>query len=535
MFKAASHTNTGCTRRVPAGGIMKNRNRFSCVFSLLVLVIVLFFAGCSKPDFDIIIKGGTIVDGLGGKPYAADVGILDGKIKRIGELTDKKADWTIDATGLMVCPGFIDLHHHGDRNIMKHPDGHNYIRQGVTTVLGGNCGALVGHNTVRREVMGNENRAPKPEELERMKQLVEKSMEEGAVGLSTGLKYMPGAYAKTDEVIELAKAAKKHGGFYATHMREEGIGILDSVKETIEIARAADIPAQISHHKIASVDRWGSSVQTLEMVDNARKEGLDVTMDQYPYPATSTTLMVLFPPWSLEGDKKEIAKRWQDETVLPRLKEEIKYNIVHDRGGNDLDRIMLARYTPDPELEGKTIKQVLQKKGLPVTMDNGVDTVIKLMLDALVNEGSAGGIYFCLGDEDIERIMKHPFTAHASDGSFQTLEKGFPHPRNYGTFPRVLGHYVREKGYLSFEEAIRKMTSLPAQRLGFKDRGRIKEGCYADIALINPKTVGDTATWQKPHSYPAGIPYVIVNGQVVIKNNNDTKKRPGHILRGGKL
>lgn len=538
---------------------MNGGKRYRILFSLLLVVAaILFYINYKgKRDFDIVIDGGTVVDGLGGTPYLADVGIKNGKIKSIGELSDKRARKTIDASGLMVCPGFIDLHHHGDRNILKHRDGHNYIRQGVTTFLGGNCGGskfpvgeflnkvdnekialnfsmLVGHNTIRREVMGNENREPTAKELERMKQLVEKSMKEGAMGLSTGLKYMPGAYAGIEEVIELAKSAALHGGIYASHMREEGQGIFEAVKETIDIARAAGIPAQISHHKIASVDRWGGSVKTLEMVDNARKEGLDVTLDQYPYPATSTTLMVLFPPWSLEGEKEEIIKRWKDASVLPRLREAIKYNIVHDRGGNDLNRIMIAGYTLDMELEGLTIKQVLEKKNLPVTMDNGVDMIVKLQLEALEGDGGTSAIYFCLGEEDMERIMKHPFCAHASDGSFREWGKGNPHPRNYGTFPRVLRLYVREKGILTFEEAIRKMTSLPADRLGLSRRGRLKQGCWADIALVNGKTVADKATWQKPHAYPQGIPYVIVNGELVIDGGNDTGKRPGKVLRGGK-
>jgi dihydroorotase/N-acyl-D-amino-acid deacylase len=523
------------------------------VLPLAVISAMFTLFHCAGPEFDLIIKNGTIVDGLGGEPYKADVGIKGDIIKQVGSLDGKKARKVIDASGLSVCPGFIDLHHHGDRTILDHPDGHNYIHQGVTTVLTGNCGGskfpvgefldsvekkkialnfsiLVGHNTVRREVMGNEARDPEPEELDKMKALVEQAMKDGAVGMSTGLKYTPGTYAKTAEVVELAKVVAKYGGFYASHMREEGIEVLESVAETINIGKLAGLPVLISHHKVVSVDKWGSSVQTLSMVDKAREEGVDVMMDQYPYPATSTGLTVLYPSWAIEGEEDTWKDRWLDPANNQRLKAAIKYNIEHDRGGSDLDRIMIARYTPEPELEGLTIKQILVKRGQPVNMENGVELIIQLKLNALGEDDYSSGIYFCLSDDDIERIMQHPYTAHASDGSFRTLNKGNPHPRNYGTFPRVLRLYVREKGILTFKEAIRKMTSLPAKRLGLTKRGRIKEGCYADITIVNPKTVADTATWEKPHQYPKGIPYVIVNGQPVIENSAFTGQYPGKVL-----
>ena len=510
--------------------------------------------GCSSgPDFDIIVRNGTIVDGLGGKPYKADVGIVNDKIKTIADLGGKKAKQTIDATGLMVCPGFIDLHTHSDRTILKHPDCHNYIRQGVTLSLAGNCGSsklpigeffekierkkiasnfmmLVGHNSIRRKVMGNVNRPPTPAEMEEMKRLVSRAMQNGAAGMSTGLKYLPGTYAKTNEIIELAKVVGQYGGIYATHMREEGIDILKSVNESIAIGRAARLPVQISHHKVVSVDKWGSSKQTLELVDNANKEGLDVTIDQYPYPATSTTLLILFPSWAKEGEKEQWPERWADPVNNKRLKADIRYNIEHDRGGSDLNRIMIARFRAEPELEGLTIAKILEKKGLPDTMEAGVQLIIDLALKGL--EKGIQGIYFCLSDDDIERIMKHPLTAHASDGSIRTPDVGNPHPRNYGTFPRVLKMYVREKGILTFEEAVRKMTSLPADRLKLSGRGRIKEGCYADIAIIDAKTVADTATWSNPHSYPTGIPYVLVNGEIVIEKNSFTNRFPGKVIRG---
>jgi N-acyl-D-aspartate/D-glutamate deacylase len=456
----------------------------------------------------------------------------------------------------MVCPGFIDLHTHTDEGIIDQPQAHNYIRQGVTTILGGNCGGskypigeflkkveekkialnfctLVGHNTIRNKVMGNADREPGEEELAEMKKMVKQAMLEGSVGISTGLKYIPGAYAKIDEVIELAKVVQQYGGFYATHMREEGQAILEAVQETIEIGKSTQIPVHISHHKITSVDRWGDSEKTLGMVDDARKAGIDVTLDQYPYPATSTGLTVLFPSWALEGDSKERIKRWNDEKIKPQIIEKIMYNIQHDRGGNDLNRILIARYTPEPELEGLTIAQILEKKGMPVTLEAGAELIVQMQLKGTAGEKElVQAIYFCLSDADIERIMKHPSVSHASDGGITKLDVGKPHPRNYGTFPRVLRLYVREKGILTFEEAIRKMSSLPASRLGLTDRGCIKEGCYADIVIVDPDKVSDTATWKNPHSYPTGISYVLVNGQPVIENNKFPGVYPGVVIYG---
>jgi N-acyl-D-aspartate/D-glutamate deacylase len=535
---------------------MKLRTILSVLFILLLVVVIYFVVKTtSRPEFDIIIKNGTIADGLGGKPYRADIGILKNKIKEIGDLAEEGAPKVIDAAGLMVCPGFIDLHTHVDHDILKHPDAHNYIRQGVTTALGGNCGGskypvgdflkeveqtkialnfctLVGHNTIRRKVMGNADKEPEQKEMAEMKQMAEQAMKEGAVGISTGLKYMPGAFSKTREVIELAKVVQQYGGFYATHMREEGMDILTSVRETVEIGKAAHIPVHISHHKITSVEKWGNSTQTLAMVDEAREAGVDATLDQYPYPATSTGLTVLFPAWALEGDREERKARWTDEKIKPKLVDGIKYNIEHDRGGNDLDRIMIARYVPEPEMEGLTIKQILEKKGTPITMENGVEMILHMQMQAMEMEGRVQAIYFCLSDEDIERIIKHPLTSHASDGGITTFNEGNPHPRNYGTFPRILKTYVREKGILSFEQAIRKMTSLPAKRLGLEKRGCIKEGCYADIVIVDPVRVSDTATWQQPHRYPGGIPYVLVNGQLVVENHEITGTFPGMVIYG---
>ena len=523
------------------------------IIVIFLTILILISASCSlvKPGkFDYIIKSGKIVDGTGNPWYKSDIGIKGDKIAEIGEIPEEKGKKIIDASKKVVSPGFIDIHTHADRGILRDPTAQNYITQGVTTVIGGNCGGaeldlreffkeiksksislnfgtFIGHNTVRRRVMGNENREPTIEELEEMKKIVEQEMKAGALGLSTGLKYLPGAYSKTEEVIELAKVAAKFGGFYATHLREEGLGLIDAVKEVIEIGEKANIPVQISHHKVVSVDRWGDSKTTLEIIEDARKRGIDVKDDQYPYPATSTGLAVLFPPWSLEGSKEKIEERLKNTESRKKIKEEIIYNIIHDRGGNDLNNIRIASYSKDKNIEGKSIKEILEMKGLTPDMESAAELILELY-----SNGNASAIYRCLSDEDIERIMKYPTTMHASDGSIVAMNKGVPHPRNYGTFPRVLSLYVREKGLITLEDAIRKMTSLPASRIGIRDAGIISVGKRADIVIFDPHNIKDRATWDKPHQYSEGILYVFVNGEIIVENGSITGELPGKIIYG---
>ncbi|NVM03644.1 MAG: D-aminoacylase [Candidatus Helarchaeota archaeon] len=478
------------------------------------------------------------------------MGIKGDKIAEIGKIPKGRGKKIIDASKKVVSPGFIDIHTHSDRRILEDPTAQNYITQGVTTVIGGNCGGsklklrdffkeieskkialnfgtLVGHNTIRKKVMGNHNREPTIEELEEMKRIIEQEMKAGALGLSTGLKYIPGAYSKTREVIELAKVAGKYGGFYASHIREEGLGLIDAVKEAIEIGEKANIAVQLSHHKVVSVDRWGDSKITLELIENAREVGIDVKVDQYPYPATSTGLSVLFPYWSLEGSKEEIKKRLEDPETRKTIKEKIIYNIIHDRGGKDLSNIRIAGYSKDNGLEGKNLKEILEMKGITPDMERAAELILELYSD-----GNPSAIYRCLSDEDIERIMKYPITMHASDGSIIEMGNGVPHPRNYGTFPRVLSLYVREKGLITLEDAIRKMTSLPASRIGIKDSGIISKGKRTDIVIFDPISIKDRATWDDPHQYPEGISYVFVNGKIVVENGKITGELPGKIIYG---
>ncbi|RMD93362.1 MAG: D-aminoacylase, partial [Calditrichaeota bacterium] len=338
---------------------------------------------------------------------------------------------------------------------------------------------------------------------------------------------VPGAYAKTEEVIELARVAAQYGGFYATHMREEGIGLIEAVKEAIEIGRRAHIPVQISHHKAVGKSMWGRSKQTLQLIDRAIQQGQDITLDQYPYTATSTVLTVVFPAWSLAGGREALKQRLHDPEMRKKIKAGIVHNILYDRGGGDPASIVVSSYPADSTLEGKNLAEITRMRGQKPTPANAAETLMDL-----VDRGRGRGIYHCLSETDLVRIMKYPHTMHASDGVTVEFGKAKPHPRSYGTFPRVLGKYVREEKVLPLAEAIRKMTSLPARRLRLQDRGTLKEGYWADVVIFDPQTVRDRATWSHPHQYPQGIPYVIVNGTLAIDREKFTGKYPGRVLYG---
>ena len=369
---------------------------------------------------------------------------------------------------------------------------------------------------------------PSTEELAEMKRMVERGMKKGALGLSTGLKYVPGAYAATEEVIELAKVAARYHGIYTTHLREEGLGVIEAVNEALLIGEKAGLLVQISHHKVLSVDLWGASKETLRLIEEARYRGVEVTLDQYPYPASSTGLTVLFPPWFLVGGREELKGRLSHPETRQRIKEAIAYNIVHDRGGSDIGNITITSFEADRSLEGKNLAEIARLRGWEPTPLNGAEIVMDMQL-----KGGGSAIYHCISEEDIEQIMRYRGAMVGSDSGITILGQGVVHPRNYGTFPRVLGTYVREKGVLTLEDAIRKMTSLPAQTLRLLDRGVLRVGAYADITVFDPKRVIDKATWENPHQYPEGIAYVIVNGKVVISKGKHTGALPGYVLRRG--
>jgi len=511
----------------------------SGLFSLLLL-------SCNNRDpYDIVIRNGTIIDGSGSGEFISDIGIRDGKITDIRRLKNAKAVQTIDATGLVVSPGFIDLHVHIEP-IMEFTGAQNHLVQGVTTVLGGpdgtspwpfgkyldsldsyfdlgiNVAYLTGHNTIRRKVMGNTDRKPSEEELGRMKEMVRQSMEEGAFGISTGLKYLPGTFSETSEIVELSKVAAGMGGFYTSHLREEGLGLIESVREAIIIARDAGIPVVLTHHKVIGKPMWGKSIITTGLVDSARNQGLDVMMDQYPYTASCTGIGVLFPSWAIEGSADDFKKRINNPVTRDSILKGIEFNILNDRGGGDARRIQFGTVKWDTTLEGKTLYDYAVREGVNTDPLSCANLVVRIQLN-----GGASCVYHVMTDDDVERIMKHPFTVIASDGG-----EYVPHPRSFGTYPRVLGYYVREKQILTLNEAIMKMTSMPAKRMGLKDRGIIKEGFAADITIFNRDRINDKSTYDKPRESPAGIEYVIVNGSVSLINGEPTENRSGIVLRG---
>ena len=512
--------------------------------SIVVLAIIAF--SCQQPKYDLIIIGGSVYDGSGLEPTLTDVGIIGDKIEAIEDLSGAEATRIIDANGLAISPGFIDLHAHLNP-LLRLPGAESHVRQGVTTALGGpdggspwplsdhllsadslgmgmNVAFMIGHNTVRRNVMKLEDRDPTPEELDAMKSQIRQGMEDGAFGISTGLKYLPGAFSKVEEVIELSKVASEYGGFYTSHLREEGIGLLDAVYEAISIGREANIPIVLTHHKAIGTTMWGQSAKTLAMIDSARNIGLDIMADQYPYNASYTGISVLIPAWARAGGKFEA--RTQDPVLKDSIKSGIIHNILYDRAGADLHRVQFAKVEWNKELEGKTLHDWLEMQNLEPTIENGAEAVIQAQLN-----GGASCVYFAMDDADVERIMAHPQTMIASDGRLVQPGEGHPHPRWYGTFPRVLGHYVREKGIISLTEAIRKMTSMPADRMGLSNRGRLKVGNIADIVIFNPETVIDKATFAEPHQYPEGIDYVMINGELAVENGQYKDIRSGRVLR----
>ncbi|TXN36103.1 D-aminoacylase [Flagellimonas hymeniacidonis] len=519
----------------------------SKVLFQLILGVMCFF-GCNNRDYDIIILNGEVYDGSGNAPFNADIAIKDSTIVKIGDLSEGKATRIIDAKGMAVAPGFIDMHAHLDP-ILTLSDCESHVRQGVTTALGGpdggspwpikahldtlkqigvgmNIAYLVGHNQIRKNIMALENRAPTQEELEKMKAQVKLAMEEGAFGISTGLKYLPGAFSEVDEVIELSKVASSMGGIYTSHLREEGLGLFGAVAEAISISEKADIPVILTHHKAIGKPMWGKSNVTLAMVDSARTAGLNIKIDQYPYSASHTGISVLIPSWARAGGTEAFKERVQNAQLRDSIKAGIIFNILNDRGGNDLTRIQFAKVKWMKELEGKTLQYWCELRGLEPTLANGADLVI----EAQVN-GGASCIYHAMHEEDVERIMKHPQTMIASDGRLVRPGQGHPHPRWYGTFPRVLGHYVRERAVITLPEAIYKMTKLPAISLGLTNRGTIAENMMADIVVFDPNTIIDKATFEEPHQYPEGIHFVLVNGQISIDESKFEDIKAGKILR----
>lgn len=515
---------------------------FIAAFCVILCVVA------SGQDCDILIINGKIIDGAGNSWYYGDVAIKDGKIIKTGRDIQFSAKKVIDAAGLIVAPGFIDVHTHLEADESKEPTAANFILDGVTTCITGNCGSsnidigkylnwidslklsinvasLVGHNDIRKAVMGRANRDATPDEMKKMEELTDKAMRDGAVGLSTGLIYIPGTYTKTPEIVSLAKIAAKYDGVYATHMRDEGDSVTFAIEEALTIGREAKIPVEISHFKLSGQHNWGRSKETVPMIEVARKEGIEVTIDQYPYTASSTSISTLIPDEILADGQDSIKARLQRpevkkyviNSILERLK---KRKLKH------LSYAVIAYYAPDTSYNGKSIEQINLLKGRKHKAKEEALTVIDIMMS-----GGASAVFHGMSEDDVKRIMQYPFNMFASDASIRVLNAGMPHPRGYGTNARVLAKYVREEKVLSLEEAIRRMTSLPAQKFQLHDRGLLREGYAADIVIFDEKEVQDVSTFEKPHAYSRGFSYVIVNGVLTVENGKHLGVRAGRALR----
>ena len=522
------------------------RSLLATLFVCLVSIL-----SAQLPAYDLVIRNARIVDGTGAPWYRGDVAVRGDSIAAVAPSIDAAGTRVIDAGGKVVAPGFIDIHTHARRGIFEVPTADNYVRQGVTTLMEGpdggspvplapflekldalrksvNIGSFIGQGSIRSAIIGDVDRKATPEEIQKMQALVERGMLDGAFGLSTGLFYVPGSFTPTSEVIELAKTAARFGGMHKSHQREESIHVLDSVKETIAIGEGGGLPTQVTHHKVIGKANWGRSVDTLRLIHEARARGVDVTSDQYPYTASSTSVAsALLPAWALEGGRQQTAARLKDPATRAKVRAEAIVAIRDARGGGDPKNVQFASCGFDASLAGKTLADLTRQRGMDPTIENAADATLWL-----VEQGGCQGIFHAMSDEDVERILVHPTTMIGSDGEVPTFGRANPHPRSYGTFARVLGLYVREKKVLTLEEAVRKMSSFPAARLRIPDRGILRAGMKADVVIFDPATVRDTATFEKPHSYAEGFSHVIVNGEVVFENGAMTSARPGRVLYG---
>jgi N-acyl-D-amino-acid deacylase len=515
--------------------------KLACIFLFPVFLLA--------ADYDLIIRNARVIDGTGNPWFHADVAVKGGRIAGVGKFSRASADRTIDAKERVVAPGFIDVHTHIEGEIEKVPRADNFLLDGVTTVITGNCGgsmldlakwfsglekmgtginiaSLIGHNTVRSEVMGTANRAATADEIGRMQGLVDKAMREGAVGFSTGLIYIPGTYSNTDEVVALARAAAKYNGTYASHMRDEGEHVLEAITEAVTVGKETGMPVELSHFKIDNQRLWGGSDKSLALVEKFRGEGVDVVVDQYPYDRSSTNLGITLPSWALADGQSKIRERLTDPVVREKIAAEMEKNLKN-LGHDDYSYAMVASFKPEPAYEGKTISEINVMKGRPKTVRAEIDTIFDLTL-----AGRAQMVYHSMGAVDVERIMRYPNTAVASDGGVREFGVGVPHPRSYGNNARVLAEYVREQHVLTLEDAVRRMTSLPARTFRFTDRGVVKVGAAADLLVFDPARVQDKATFQQPHQYSEGFDYVIVNGKLAVEQGKLTEARGGQVIRG---
>ena len=514
------------------------------------LLIFALSAGAQAVRYDVVISNGRIFDGTGNPWFYGDIAILGDSIAALGHLPPHTATLTLEAKGLAISPGFIDTHSHSRRGIFDVPTAENVIRQGVTTLMEGpdggspipvkpfldrlrntpisvNMGTMVGHGSVRSAVMGSQNRKATDAELQKMRDIVRQSMLDGAFGMSTGLFYVPGNYAPTEEVIELEKVVASFGGRHTSHVRNEAEGALDSARETIRIGEEGGLPTQFTHVKVVGKKHWGWSEQILKMFDEARQRGVDATMDQYPYTASSTGSAAMFPQWSLAGGRRAFRERLGAPESRAKIKEAVVLTLREGRGAGDPKNVVMAACAHDRTLVGKSLADLTRAAGREVTLENAAETAIELEL-----KGGCSAIYHAMDEADLERFMRSPYTMIASDGEVLAPNPNMPHPRSYGAFARVLGRYVRERRTITLEDAVRKMSSFPAARFGIQDRGLLRPGMKADIAVFDPATAGDTATFAAPQSYAVGFRHVFVNGKAVILDGKVTAARPGSVLHG---
>jgi N-acyl-D-aspartate/D-glutamate deacylase len=512
--------------------------------------VVLFAALASAPaeepqapDTNVVFRGATIYDGTGEKPFTGAVHVKGDRIAAVGKVGPVEGATEVNAEGLVVCPGFIDLHTHCDYGLLSKSGraNKNYVTQGCTTVVTGNCGSgpvdagayfksletggtgtnvihLAPHNSVRERAMGNANRPPTPDELKKMEELVDRAMTDGAWGLATGLIYTPGTYAKTDELVALARVAARHGGLYASHIRNESGGLLDAIDEALAIGRDSGCRVHVSHIKASGKAAWGTSGRAVALIESARKKGQEVTADQYPYVASSTSLRAtLVPARYREGTNKEFVARLADPVSGPKIRADVEKAL----GAEGAKRIQIAQYAPNPKWQGKTVAAIAeaeQKEPVEIVME-------------IERNGGAQVVNFGMSEEDVRIYMKPPWVATASDGGVQAPGPTVPHPRSYGTFPRKIGFYAIEEKLLPVEQAVRSATGLPADILKLKDRGYLRAGYFADLVVFDPKTFRDTATYEKPHQYAAGVKWVFVNGRAAVADGEYKDALGGRVLR----
>ncbi|HCN77769.1 MAG TPA: aminoacylase [Verrucomicrobiales bacterium] len=512
-----------------------------------LLILPLLALSAHAADFDVLIQNARIADGTGAPLVTGGIGVKDGRITAVGGVTGS-ADTVIDAEGRVVAPGFVDVHTHSEK-ICENPVVENFLRMGVTTIITGNCGnsktdvaaffdeigktgttlnvaTLIGHGSVREQGMGGRFiRPPNAEQLDAMKKLVDQAMRDGAVGMSTGLIYVPGSFARTEEIIELAKVVSAHGGVYASHMRYETDRIFEALEELARIAREARIRAEVSHIKLSGPSAWGRAREVLAWLDKARAEGLEITHDQYAYPASSTGLRQTIPDSALEGTREDYAARLDDPGQKGLIIERMK-KMLSDRGFKDYSYAVIARYQKQPELNGLNIREA----ALKVRGGDSLDDQIELLLD-IERQGGGSAVYHSMNEDDLKVFLAHPLTMIASDGGPRRLGEDIPHPRSYGNNARVLGRYVRDLKALTLEDAIRRMSSLPARTFHLHQRGEIRQGYWADLVIFDPDTVSDPSSFDAPHKYATGFSDVLVNGVPVIRAGQLTEARPGGPLR----